>query len=388
MASVVDTSVKYFTSAMIGAPVLRGQTGSLIAILDACLINGFGLQTASYVDITSGICTMTFPTEHVALVDCVVFVSGSPVDALNGEQKITATAPYTLQFATDAPDGNPTGTITVKLAGAGWAKPFSGTNLAVYKSQHIATNGHFLRINDTNASIARVVGYENMTAISTGTGLFPTTTQLNGGLYWTKSSAANSIVIDWTLVADGRIFYLLPSSYMGNDVPDAKNAPLYSFGDPSNISLSPDTWSTVILGDSTPLANQAAKYFFNDGYNDKRYSPRNARGTGTSTQITIHTTAPSVSVDAGYDKLSGQIRYFPIVVRVAATPDLGGDSWRSYVTGILLSEHIGSELYMPHLAIFKAGVPEKSYLNFNTGYGLSEIVNLQSMIFDVTGPWR
>lgn len=38
-----DTSVKYLHSAMPGAPVLSGTAGSLISVLDACLVNGLSL---------------------------------------------------------------------------------------------------------------------------------------------------------------------------------------------------------------------------------------------------------------------------------------------------------------------------------------------------------
>ena len=47
MASLVDTSVKHFLSTMYGAPVQNGQAGSKIAVLDACLVTGFGLRAAT-----------------------------------------------------------------------------------------------------------------------------------------------------------------------------------------------------------------------------------------------------------------------------------------------------------------------------------------------------
>ena len=41
----MTTSVKYFHSELPGAPVLSGTAGSRIAVLDACLVNGWGLLT-------------------------------------------------------------------------------------------------------------------------------------------------------------------------------------------------------------------------------------------------------------------------------------------------------------------------------------------------------
>ena len=73
-------------------------------------------------------------------------------------------------------------------AGAGWTKPYvSGTTIAAFK-QGSGGNGRFVRIWDARTAddpssyglTANVRGYENMTAISTGTGPFPTTAQESG----------------------------------------------------------------------------------------------------------------------------------------------------------------------------------------------------------------
>ena len=159
MTSPVDTSVKFFRSTMPGAPALRGQVGSLIALLDACLVNGWGSQTASSVIISGGVATATFPSDHAAAVESVVLVAGATPAGLNGEQKVTAVAPNVIRWATAEADGTATGTITVKMAAAGWTKVYTGTNLAVYKSASPQAHGQFLRVNDTGTTAARVVGY-------------------------------------------------------------------------------------------------------------------------------------------------------------------------------------------------------------------------------------
>jgi len=43
--------------------------------------------------------------------------------------KITVANSNTLKWATALPDGTATGSITVKMAGGGWERPFTGTNL-------------------------------------------------------------------------------------------------------------------------------------------------------------------------------------------------------------------------------------------------------------------
>lgn len=50
----MSTAVKFFHSEMPSAPVLSGTAGSLLAILDACLVNGWGLMTATSVVVSGG----------------------------------------------------------------------------------------------------------------------------------------------------------------------------------------------------------------------------------------------------------------------------------------------------------------------------------------------
>lgn len=115
-------TVTIYRSSDASAPGLTGQAGSLIGVLDACLVNGYGAKAA-----------------------------------------------------------------------AGWAKEFSGTNLAVYRAP--SGNRLRIRVNDTGTTVARVVGYETMTDVDTGVNPFPTAAQVSGGLYVRKSETADSTVI-------------------------------------------------------------------------------------------------------------------------------------------------------------------------------------------------
>ena len=205
----MTTTVKYFHSAMTGAPVLSGTAGALIAVLDACLVNGFGLKTADSVVVSGGIATATFSTGHSFEPDVIALVSGATPSGLNGEKCVLTTATNTVTFdATDIADGAATGAITVKLAPAGWAKEFNATNLAAYRSSDVASTRMFLRVDDSDAQNARVVGYESMTDLSTGTGAFPLPGQLSGGGYWPKADAANATARAWTVIADARTVWL------------------------------------------------------------------------------------------------------------------------------------------------------------------------------------
>jgi len=185
MASPVDTIVKWARSDMPGAPVLTRAAGSMTALLDALLVDGWGLQAATSVVVASGVATATFAADHAAAMHSVVEVAGATgsYTDLNGEQKITVANSNTLKWATALPDGTATGSITVKMAGGGWERPFTGTNLRAYRSASAQRHGQYLRVNDTGVGDTRVTGYESMTAISTGTGPVPTPAQVIGGYY-------------------------------------------------------------------------------------------------------------------------------------------------------------------------------------------------------------
>ena len=117
MTSPVDTSVKHFHSDMLNAPVLSGTAGSLISVLDACLVNGFDLKSATGLVVAGGVATLSFSGTHSATVGSVILVAGSSITALNGEQKVTEVASGVVRFATDEADATASGTITFKMAG-------------------------------------------------------------------------------------------------------------------------------------------------------------------------------------------------------------------------------------------------------------------------------
>lgn len=254
MTSPVDTSVKIFTSDMVGAPVLNGTAGSLIALLDACLVTGFGQQTATNIVVASGVATVTFPTAFPAKVDSVILIAGATGGwvALNGEQKVTALASNVVRFATALADGTATGTITVRMAPAGWSKPYTGTNLAAFKIIDPAAHGGgmYLRVDDTDTQFARVIGYEVMSAISTGTGPFPTTAQINGGLYWVKSTAANSTANAWILAADSRTLLIHIAPGIGAYA-NAMSGTTRGFGDIISRRPSGDAFGVFLNGSIT-----------------------------------------------------------------------------------------------------------------------------------------
>lgn len=165
-----------YSSADASAPTLDGTVGSLIDVLDACLVDGYGAKTA-----------------------------------------------------------------------AGWAKSFSGTNKAAYRPP--AGTRFYLRVQDDGpgaggAREARVTGYETMSDVDTGGGLF-------GGeissafVVWRKSNTADSTARAWLVYADGRTVYIFIATGDSSGVYMS-----YAFGDFYSIA-SGDAYNCLIIGRET-----------------------------------------------------------------------------------------------------------------------------------------
>lgn len=242
-----NTSVKFFHSGMAGAPSLTGTAGAFIAMLDACLKDGFGQQTATSLVVASGIATLTVPSTHPFDPHTVVLVAGCTPSGLNGEKRVLTSAANSITFdATGISDGTATGTITVKLAPAGWTKPFSGTNLAAYQSSNAVSTKAYLRVDDTAAQNATVRAYETMSDIGTGTGPCPTLGQA-ATVYWCKANASDGASRPWIIIADDKTLWVkvctVPSGSQNCGI-------IYGAGDFSSRK-SGDPYSFVLFGSTS-----------------------------------------------------------------------------------------------------------------------------------------
>lgn len=130
-------------------------------------------------------------------------------------------------------------------AAAGWTKPYTGTNKAVFRQG--AGCDFYLNVDDAasgtgGAKEALVRGYESMTAQDTGTYPFPTTTQLAAGIVIRKSTTADATTRAWYAIADERTFYLFIASG------DSANVYLaFGFGDYYSF-VKTDLYNCMIMG--------------------------------------------------------------------------------------------------------------------------------------------
>lgn len=242
----MSTSVKHIHNGMRGAPALSGTAGTLLAVLEALFVTGWGATTAVSVNVAGGIATATLIPGDTFDRDAVVLVAGATPGALNGEARVLTSGNTAITWATTAPDGAATGTITIKYAPqTAWSKPFAATNKAVFRSTHVQSNGHYLRIDDTGTQTARVRGYESMSDVDTGIGPFPTDAQMSGGGYLYKSTTASATAVRYKIICDERfiLFCAAPgtSSNVGNKVASARG-----FGDPISLAPGGDAWGTIL----------------------------------------------------------------------------------------------------------------------------------------------
>ncbi len=280
-------AVKYIHEGMRGAPVLTGQVGTLIALLDAFLLNGWGLVTATGISVAGGIATVSLNAGETFEVGSVVLVAGATPAALNGEQRVLTASATAITFATAAADGAASGTITVKYAPVGgWDKAFAGTNLAVYRSQDVTGARMYYRVADTSTTAARIVGYVSMTGVSTGTGPFPTSAQRSGGSYWPKSTNANATPVQYLMAADSK---MLLSAIGAGAATDANytNAPVLGFGEMLPLNPAGDAWASVVAFLASTWVSSAAQGALSTSVSDAVFVARAHTGTGASVSTRV-----------------------------------------------------------------------------------------------------
>lgn len=277
MTTKADTSVKWFISSTSGAPVLRGQAGALIEVLDACLVNGFCVRTPDSFTVAGGVATLTFGGGNPYPQHAVIVITNASNATLNDEWRIATADATTITF--NCP-GVSNGTITsasAKLAPAGWEKPFEdvGSHKAVYRSKNVFSTGHHLRVLDSATQYARVRGYESMSDVDTGVNPFPTLTQASeSNASWPKSTSADATPRAWVVVGDSRFFHYIPTWHSSYDWED-----FFCFGDLQPL-FSADVYCSYIGAPQvSALSWPTQALFYAHSIGASGYCPRTLSGS-------------------------------------------------------------------------------------------------------------
>jgi len=378
-----NTTVKYFASTMTSAPSLNNAVGTAIAVLDACLVTGFGSVTLNSLVVLDNVATATYGAGHgfsmIGACGPVVLIEGATPSALNGEWRIASVpTANTFTFATSGiANQTATGTITAKRAPAGFSKAFSGTNKAAYRSDDVTGNRHYLRVDDSIGNNARVRGYETMSDVDTGTEPFPTDAQLSGGAYLHKSSAATNRA--WFLISDGLMVYFIcdASGVWGGGTGGL------IFGDPITYKT-PDPYATCLIAGN---AASASAFCYSLTSANGAWMPRSHTGIGSSVW-SLRRSHISTS-ELGFSGSSvNQPFPNPVDNGLHVWPV---DCWEWVSTYVAYARGIMPGFWNPihqsgpaHLSFHEeiAQLPGRTLLTLN-GWG-----SPYRVLFDLTGPWR
>lgn len=137
----------------------------------------------------------------------------------------------------------------VLVTKGGWAKAFSGTNQAAYRSD--TGNRFYFKVDDTQALMSRLRGYRAMTSISAGTNAFPlvaTVALANFGS--AKAVAAGSTPRKYWGIRTNRYVCMLVQPADGYSE-GLSNSQLVCFGDVPSLCEA-DSFNTVMYGADSP----------------------------------------------------------------------------------------------------------------------------------------
>lgn len=271
---VASTDIKFYVHTNSNAPQLQNAFGSMISVLDVCLVNGINIGPISSLTASGTTITALFSSAHNLMQYQVIKITGAAQSEFNGEHRIL-TVPnaqsVTFELAAAPSTTTATGTITASLPPLGWEKPFSSSNptgggKAAYRSKNLLLSSRpFLRVVDeldpvwtsTYAKYAKVGIVEDMTDIDTMLGVrapfdaaLPNknwvgtgsgTSAINGWAKWyyARTEYENELYYgvsdntptpngnrSYLLIGSADFFYILPSVVAGNQ----NSVSCYGFG--------------------------------------------------------------------------------------------------------------------------------------------------------------
>lgn len=397
MPTITDTSVKRISWDMRGAPTLNGQAGTFKALLDTFTQTGWGLVTALSVTVEDGIATATLTPGDTFHPHAVVLIDGATPVLLNGEARVLTSTNTSITWATAAPDGAATGTITIKYAPvSAWQRTHNDGNKAVYRSSHVQALGRYFRIDDSGTTQARIISYEEMTDIDTGVAPMPTEAQYSGGAYLQKSTQANATAVRYWLIADDRFIFLCIAAASGQNAANI-SCPPRGFGDPIPLSPSGDAWCTVLSCGSTNVNQPFPGSFITSsslGSNGGMVMARTLNGSGGAIEARglSEVSSGSPSGDDGFygpypSEVDGELKICKMYVKEGSSEKPP----RAVVPGIyyIPQSGAGSAFENGDLLDAPAGLAGRKLMGLRAGNSSVWAGSVAGgYLIDITGPWR
>lgn len=371
-----------YSSTDAGAPVLNSLAGSLLEVVRACAVNGYGLRAVSSIVVASGVATANCATHgFVAQPGRIVRVAGASIAGLNGDVQLTAADINTFSYPVPGvPDGTYTGSMTAMRPPLGWIEAFTGTNRAIFARSTPQATGSMLRIVDTRAAPA-LPQYAQVTMVASATDVDTVTDVVPSDLsiaYWSTGEISLAAK-PWTIVGDDRWMWLLLPSPSGSGAPV-----LYCFGDP--VMLNPGDAGGAILC----VHGQTAFASAIGGLTLQQILPSASTSQSSSTEVSFF-----------HRSLAGVSGRYPVIVCGApgwGSAGVSGDAVVPVLPGFFARSASAFRGQLPGLWIPQGNKPFASGV-VHSFPGLDrDLLALEvrteaggasgQVMLDVTGPWR
>lgn len=287
--------VKYFDSNMSGAPSLSGtaQPGQLIALIEACLLNGFGSKTLDSLTVSGTEAVMLLSGGHTFKRGDVVEVFGANEAVLNAEWKVTWASPSQAKFTVPAGTPNGTGTIGVKYAPQGDWEKASGcpTNYGLYRSKLTEGSECALWINDNSSGSASPASFAGNNSAQTTSVWHKRKTpfswgdpdheypRYNGSIFYQRAVKSNTNSTNnkaWFVVADPYGFYYGLKSDGGVNASGGFDNSTYwtmhYYGDIPSLKAG-DIFNFLVTGGIAGAGANGANLMFNPSVDDNHARP-------------------------------------------------------------------------------------------------------------------
>jgi hypothetical protein len=205
--------VKRYHSLMTNAPALAGVEGSVISLIQTCLMQGFNTGVVNALVLEGDHVKATVQSGHGFATGDIVLIEGATPSAYNGEARVTVASPSVFTYVPSVlPDADATGSITCKYAPQGsWEIVDGAGSTALLRSTHVQATGRLLYLNDdaeVSPQQAYAYGVEDAAGINDLGPRFPNSGQVADGLVIRKSNESSGESRPWVLIADDMMFYL------------------------------------------------------------------------------------------------------------------------------------------------------------------------------------
>lgn len=385
--------IYYFQSTQAGAPQLTGLGGSMIAILNACLINGFNLRTLTGITREGTVATVTADGGHGYREQDIVLIAGANQTAYNGPKRIRAVTTNTFQFDVEGEPQSPaTGSLSAKIAPIGWEQPFVAADKAVYRSRDPSAAAIQLRIDET--PLPGDVNYGRGT-LSCAAQMWESLTDIDNGIgktetFWRKSNRMNGDARRWLLIGDSKRFWLCVSwseYYLDHYIPFCfGNFSSFKAGDAYNYLLS--GYTELSYNNQNPSDNHLLDWVAAVGTvhaGNGAWMPRAHTQLGSSASVIwVSGVGYQTGVSMGMSNIpfpnpcDNGIYVMPMLIQERAGPSL-----RGRLPGLLTPLHAIAADQPTRYPGFVLDGTERELLIVPA----TQANGAARMAFDLTGPW-